>query len=462
MVFNALNWPRTGLVETDLPKGYEIVDLSTYQTVPYQVLSVSGSEQRIQFIARDVPSLGYKCYQIKQTKTPPPSPQTESGNVMENAYYRIVMDAQSGAVKSIFDKQLQKELVNASSSYRFDQYLYVTGGDKPASNRLIFNDRNLPLPKLTVHPAGSGRLIPITREPFGTVARLESLSVNTPRIDSEIILFSHQKKIEFINHVQKKDVDTKEGVYFAFPFAMSHPEFRYEIQNGYVNPKHDQLPGAGKEWFSVQHWIEAQQGDTSVALVPIDASLVSLGDIVRGTWPLKFGQRKGTIFSYAMNNYWFTNYRAGQGGNFTFRYVLTSDHEFQPAALSRLGWSEMTPFEVDDIISNDKAVNIPEPLSATESSFVEVDSPHVVLVDWKRAENRQGTIMRFLEVAGEDGSANIKIPLMDIQQAWQCNEVEQDQKSLSVTSHGFHFAVQAFQIVTIRVKGSMGLPTAGN
>ncbi len=462
VVFNALNWPRTGLVETDLPKGFKIVDLSTHKTVPYQVLSASGDVQHIRFLARDVPSVGYKCYAIKPAKTPPPSPATESGDVMENAYYRVVLDPQSGAVKSIFDKQLQKELVNSSSPYRFDQYLYVTGGDKPARNRLLFSDQRLPLPKLTVHPAGNGRLISITREPFGTVARMESSSVNTPRIESEIILFNHQKKIEFIDHVHKKGVYTKEGVYFAFPFAMNHPEFRYEIQNGYVNPAKDQLPGAGKEWFSVQHWVEAQQGDTSVALVPIDAPLVSLGDIVRGTWPLEFGQRKGTIFSYVMNNYWFTNYRAEQGGNFTFRYVLTSDQEFQPAALSRLGWSAMTPFEVDDIISNDKAVNTPEPLSAAENSFVKTDSSHVVLIDWKRAENRQGTIMRFLEVAGKDGSVNVQIPLMDVQQAWECNAMEQDQKSLAVTGNGFHFDVQPFQIVTVRLKGTVSLPAAGN
>ena len=49
---------------------------------------------------------------------------------MENQYYRVVLDPESGALKSIFDKELNKELVNPSSPYRFNQYLYVTGGDK--------------------------------------------------------------------------------------------------------------------------------------------------------------------------------------------------------------------------------------------------------------------------------------------------------------------------------------------
>ncbi len=460
VVFNPLNWKRSELVVTDLWKGSEIIDLATHQPVPYQVLSESGKWLHIRFMAQDVPSLGYKCYSIKPATSAPPSLATESGDVMENAYYRIVLDPSSGAVKSIFDKQLQKEIVNTSSPYRFDQYLYATGGDKPSNNQLIRSHAWLAVPKVTVHPAGSGRLISITRTPFGLVARLQSSAVNTPRIDSEIILFNHQKKIEFINHVHKREVYTKEGVYFAFPLAMQHPEFRYEIQNGYVNPAKDQLPGAGKVWFSVQHWVEAQEGGTSVAIVPIDASLVTLGEINRAQWPMKFGQRKGTIFSYVMNNYWFTNYRAGQGGDYTFRYVLTSDDSFNPASLSRLGWSEMTPLEIDDIRPTDKAVNALEPLNPAEDSFAKVDSSQVVLVNWKRAENHQGTIMRFVEVAGRDGNASVQIPLMDVQQAWECNAMEQNQKALQVSAHGFSFPVRPFQIVTIRVEGGMTLPAA--
>ena len=42
---------------------------------------------------------------------------------------------------------------------------------------------------------------------------------------------------------------------------------------------------------------------------------------------MELDPHRGTIFSYVMNNYWHTNYVAGQGGDFTFRYVLTSGEE---------------------------------------------------------------------------------------------------------------------------------------
>ena len=57
-----------------------------------------------------------------------------------------------------------------------------------------------------------------------------------------------------------------------------------------------------------------------------------------------------------MNNYWDTNYRAGQGGHFTFHYVITSAATTSAQDLSRLGWEEATPLEADIVTSQDKAV----------------------------------------------------------------------------------------------------------
>ena len=81
-----------------------------------------------------------------------------------------------------------------------------------------------------------------------------------------------------------------------------------------------------------------------------------------------------------MNNYWHTNYRAGQGGNFTFRYVLTSADHLDPAALSRLGWESMEAPAFDSVINQDKAGNPDEPLPAEGTSFLDINAANVVLV----------------------------------------------------------------------------------
>ncbi len=453
LVFNPLSWQRSSMVEFDLDNGLELVDTATKQPVPYEVLSTGPEYHHIRFVAQDLPSVGYKGYALKPASQAQPNPPATMDGTIENQYYRVVFDADSGAIKSIFDKELSKELVNTSSPYRFNQYLYVTGGDK-APNRALEYSPAVPLPDFAIHTASSGRLVSVTHQPFGVVARLESSGVNTPKIATEIILFDGQKKIEFINRVQKKEVYSRESVYFAFPFTMDHAQFRYDIQNGVVDPSRDQLPGAGKEWFSVQHWVAAEEGGVTAAIIPVDASLVCLGDIFRGTWPKEFGSRPGTIFSYAMMNYWDTNYAAGQGGDFTFRYVLTSGDHLQPARMSRLGWEEMTPAETDQITSQDKALDTPRPLDGVQGSFVQVNQPNVVLVTWKEAEDGKGTVLRFLEVGGEANTVEVQTPLLDVKSAWSSDAMERKQTALTTSAHGFSFPVKPYQIVTVRLEGT--------
>ncbi|MBZ5566184.1 MAG: hypothetical protein LAP13_27680, partial [Acidobacteriia bacterium] len=216
VVFNPLNWSRSSLVVTDLDKGLDLVDLATHQNVPFEVLSAGQIHRRIRFLASDVPALGYKCYAFRPAKGEPPATSLGPLTTIESPYYRVILDPTSGAVKGIYDKELQKELVDDSSPYRFNQYLYVTGGDE-APNRLLNYNPLWPLPKLVSHGAENGRLVSVSKSPQGIVAHLESSATNTPRIETEIILFDKQKKIEFINHVHKTKVYTKEGVYFAFP-----------------------------------------------------------------------------------------------------------------------------------------------------------------------------------------------------------------------------------------------------
>jgi alpha-mannosidase len=315
VVFNSLNWKRNGPVTVDIGKDQEIVDPETGQAVPFETIKSGDNFRHVRFEARDVPAVGYRVFQVRpesKTETPPDSKPTTT---LESKYYRVELDAATGAVRSIYDKQLQRELVNQKSPYRFGQYLYVSGGDK-SPNSILQYSHVYPKPELNIHSAEAGKIVSVTRAPDGWVARMRSEAVDTPSITTEIRISETEKKIEFVEDVDKKAVPNREAAYFAFPFAMDHPKFQYEIQTGVVDPAGDMYPGAGHEWFSVQHWVSVQQDGISGTVMPLDASLVMLGDINRGEWPDTFGQRPGTVFSYIMNNYWDTNYRAEQGGHF--------------------------------------------------------------------------------------------------------------------------------------------------
>ncbi|HEY9286110.1 MAG TPA: polysaccharide lyase family protein [Pyrinomonadaceae bacterium] len=469
VVFNTLNWPRRGWVEFDLQKTRELFDPETKQVVPFDVLEDHPAYQRIRFVAGEVPPVGYKTYAVRDraattttttSAQPSGAPSTDDAtatppsNVIENRFYRVTLDPATGSVRGIFDKQLNRELVDSSSPYRFNQYVYVTGGDNPPFTQLLTYRRHLPLAKLDAHPAGGGRLVSVTKTAAGTSARLESRGVNTPKITTEIILHDGEKKIEFVNRVTKDTIYKKEAAYFAFPVAAGKPEFRYEVQNGVVNPARDMMPGAGLEWFSSQNWVSVGGDGVEVGIVNADSFLWTFGDIVRGTWPTKFEPKTATAFAYVMNNYWGTNYVAAQGGDFTFRYALTSAPRLDHAAMSRMGWEQTTRLESTLVKSQDRAAAPAGLLPAASMSFMETSDASVFLSTWKRAEEGEGTVLRFIELGGgARREVRVNSPLFGAASVRTCNAVEDCAGTArGGGGGGFNFETGPRQILTFKIE----------
>jgi hypothetical protein len=451
IVFNGLNWDRDGDVTIDLDHGWVIADPATGQAVPSVTLSDGPNYRPVVFRAQDVPAMGYKVYSLRESSASPPALQSATATTLNTPFYSVELDPSTGSIRSLYDKQLGRELVDSTGPWRLGQYLYVSGGDEEPNSILQYRAVS-PKPVLHIHPAAHGRLVSEQQTPWGWRVVMESSTDNTPSIRTTLRLFNHEKKIELIEEVDKQPELKKEAVYFAFPFAMSHPRFRYEIQNGVVDPATDMVPGAGREWFSVQHWVSVEQDGVSATVLPLDAPLVTLGDINRGAWPDSFGQRPGAIFSYIMNNYWHTNYRAEQGGAFRFRYVITSAAQTDAPTLSRLGWEEVTPLEQDQIRSQDKALDGPEPLPSRMSQFLSVNDPDVLVDTWKPAEDGKGTILRLIDLGGAPRTLTMNVPLLTLTRVVQTDAVERDGAAIVPdTPHTFHVQIHPHQIVTLRL-----------
>ena len=119
--------------------GTTLVD-STGSEIPVEIL-YKGKESWLQdsapgkfacFLAAAVPALGYKLYAIKPSAKERAAPVDIRGNILENEFYRVTLDPSSGAIASVFDKQLGRELVDSSSPCQLCQY--VTGGDSYPEN----------------------------------------------------------------------------------------------------------------------------------------------------------------------------------------------------------------------------------------------------------------------------------------------------------------------------------------
>ena len=459
MVFNSLGWKRNGVVDVDLPDGTEIFDNAVKKSVPYEVLFVGKGFQlpgfgagykRVRFEAREVPALGYKVYSLQAESQKPVESSRVSGQLIENQYYRVTLDAASGAIASVFDKQLGKELVDEKSPYKFGSYLYVTGGDDIPNNSLYRYGAGLKPPKLTAHAAENGKLVSIEKTPFGTVATLESSAVNTPTIRTQITVYENEKKIEIRYDLHKNRVLTRESAYIAFPLVAENPAFSYGNQIGWVNPARDELPGGSREWYVARHWTNVSDTGTSVTIVPVDAPLVAFGDIVRGNWPAEFRPKSAGVFSWLMNNYWGTNFPAWQGGDYTFRYVITSGAELNPVEANRFGKEAMTPLENTQMPAGSGSAGLPH----TEAGLLEIDNPKVSISTWKMAEDGSGSVLRLQETSGTVcPHVWIRSDYFKFARAWRATVLEDKLEEIPLRDGGeLEVSLQPFETLTLRVE----------
>src|SRR5215475_11315031 len=96
LVFNPLNWKRDGIVSIDLDNELQLVDRATNEPVPYSIVRKGNGFRRIEFVAKDVPAVGYKTYSLKPGPNAAPA-HAEKNTTLENKYYRVELDSESGA-----------------------------------------------------------------------------------------------------------------------------------------------------------------------------------------------------------------------------------------------------------------------------------------------------------------------------------------------------------------------------
>jgi alpha-mannosidase len=451
--FNWQNRIRTEPLVVELSAGSYLLDLSTDKPVETDVLFEKEGWKKVRFLAEHIPAMGYRGYAIRYfnaPKNPPVNELHESRWGIENPHYRLTLDRNTGGINSLIDKAEQRELVDQVDSYSLNQYLYVSGGKDSLIKDLHFGS---PPAELIIAEAGQARLIENVDTPLGQRIVVETSANNTPSIRSEYLLYDRIKRVDIVNTVQKEATRDKEAVYFAFPLAADKPKWEYQIQNGWVRPNEDQLPGACREWFAVQNLVHLQDGDFSVAWSSRDAPLVNFTDINRGKWLTQLEITTGHFFSYVMNNYWYVNYKATQGGEFIFRYSITSGNSLSREQLADFDSDTRVPILAYPYLSSFSASVAKEDrlLQASSASLLQLEATNLQIVTLKRAEDGVGYILRILETAGRSGIATLRSPLLRIEDAYLCNGVEVNQKPLEAIDESAQIPYQPYRYITVRL-----------
>lgn len=383
--------------------------------------------------ADDVPSLGYRIYAKDASHKDAVVEVPGASNVLENRFYKIEFNPATGAVQSLFDKELNRELVDTSAKYGINQYVYITG--QAASEKDVTAITNV---RISAKKTALGQVMVVTASAF-----------NTPGLMTSVVLYDDVKRIDFNNSIEKTAVYAKEAGYFAFPFAMNKPEFHIDLPDGVVNPAKDMLPGGCMAWYCAQDYTAVKDDGAAVIWSAVDSPLITLCDINRDAFVSPLPITNGHLYAYAYNNYWFTNYKASQGGHLDYRFSITSAKSFDPAAATRFGQAVRNPMLA---VACGSAQSNNKTLSPEQSSFISVKPESVVIQTIKKAETGEGYIIRLRETAGKNAQAVITLPAKRFSSAWMCNLVEDPGTKLKVVDGTVTADIPANGLATVMVR----------
>ena len=170
----------------------------------------------------------------------------------------------------------------------------------------------------------------------------------------------------------------------------------------------DQLPFANRNWICFQRWLDVSNNDCGVTWCALDAATFESGAMTAniigsGTgspaWIRKL-QPSATIYSWALNNHWHTNFPLFQEGKIPFRYrLLPHGSGYNAVAANRFGVEQAQPLLVTPV-EDDMQI----------TTRVAIDNPRVYVTILKTTTDGKATILRLRSLSDQPETAKLSFP----------------------------------------------------
>jgi alpha-mannosidase len=400
LVMNTLGWERTGPVRLpveQLPKHVVVRDTGG-MVVPHQVAGENGREW-LYLVAQRVPSLGYRTYTLSRATDPARSveaPVRVGDAALENRFYRIKVDRDTGAIESLHSKALEREMVGAR----------VAGGLHRWGYRLDGVDQKIE--GVEILPGSCG---PVFGELIIT-GRTPQVSVTT-----RLRIYADLDRIDFSNTVRKAPTQRREELHFYFPLDLPDCQYRHEAPGAVISPGEisrggEQLPGAGQAYNAVRHSSDVFGAAGGMTLSQVESGFVLFGHRTEQEDPVEPDRSSSTLVSLALSNlinYAEVNRDQGGASDFVFRYALRFYRTYNPQDSVRFGWEHANEMYARFLAPGGQpSIALP----AGVHSFLEVHGQSLILVNLKTAEAfpERGVVVRLWNVGAKPGRGVLRFP----------------------------------------------------
>ena len=326
-VFNTSSWARTDvvLVPADLSRGGDRVVGPDGRTAQSQRLSTGD----LAVLVRDLPAFAARRYRVRPGRAPAAGDAVAEGLTAHTWRLAVALDDTSGAVAGIVWNPRDVDLVDASRHLRLADYRYVAGRDSSAA-------------------AGPTHAVVRVGERGPLVASLisEAAAPGARSVRRDVRVVSGLDRVDVLVTIDKSAVRTPEGVHLAFPLRVRAGQVRFDVASGVVRPDSEQLAGSARNFVEAQSWVDVSNDSLGVTVTTADAPLVEIGGINAESPWMRAVPSSQTFYSYVMNNYWHTNYKADQEGPVTFRYSVHPHGVFRADEAARHGAEAREPLLV--------------------------------------------------------------------------------------------------------------------
>ncbi|KPL15565.1 MAG: hypothetical protein AMS26_07355 [Bacteroides sp. SM23_62] len=456
IVFSSLSWDRTGLVKCTMqfdPQQARAIRVYSKdgKEIPIQLGKVCKDDNgylrsaEINFMAWNVPSIGYDTYYIKLSEDEGPSVNKAFHNVFENEFYRAELS--DGGLSSLIDKELNKELIdpvffkageiftmksegNGAGEFDAVQQPEMEGFDKTGNDHTVWK----------IEEDG----------PVFTSFKYRQAIRNA--VAELVVTFYHPvKKIDFDVALKNWDGTMYREYRMALPLNIPDSQVAYEVPYGVVEVGKDEIPGAAGERYKVpcselhprgiENWISASGNGFGVTLASSVAGMDYMDPTDKGLkntllQPILLASRRSCHSEG--NDY-------HQTGHHSYSFSITS-HE--------AGWINGIHFGRE---SNEPLFAIMAPQKQGNANlgesqrFLMVEQDNIIVTAMKKAENENAMVIRLYNFDDRDTDVDLTV-WKAFNTAVKTNLIEEEEEPLKMNKNLLQLKVGHHEISTIKFR----------
>jgi alpha-mannosidase len=432
VVFNSLSWDRLDVVSVNVPKHLIPRNPVVVSADNGKKTFVQVSDDEVLFMA-EVPPIGYRTYYLVEGEgLEEGSPSlTSSETTIENEYFKVEVEKNSGMIKSLYDKVAGKLV------FKKDRY----PNTRPIFSNLLQVLYELPHSMSAWIIGDISRTVNLIRD--GEVELVETGPVKATikvvhqyrksKISQYLSLCRGVPRIDFYTVIDWKEISNDEieapMLKVSFTPILGSSKATFEIPFGYIERVAD-----GTEVPALR-WIDLSDGEYGLSL---------LNDSKYG-----FDVKGNTVRMTLVRTSYSPDPRSDQGVHEVKYSIYPHKGGWKEALTFRKGYEINHPLETF-VVTDPSVSSLSEP---EETSFIRVKPDNVIVSCVKLAEDSDDYILRIYDAMGIEAEVELLFGF-NVYEVYEVDVLERKLNILNPKTNKLRVLLQPFEIKTIRIKRS--------